>query len=188
MKRTAIKIAKIKLILAFTVFFVIPHVYASERAPISINLIIDGSASFSSVKDEATLWVFNRLDEILVNGDRLTVWNAGTQARVIFTGRIEGDAIETVKRSIRELSPSGSNPDFSTALREAAAEQRQNTGLSYTLLISANPSALSSVITDPQGNLLRFSRVEDFSTWRALVVGLNLDNRVRRAASAFFNN
>jgi len=158
----------------------------SQRAPIDVNLIIDGSESLSAVKEEVSTWVFNRLDQILVDGDRVTVWSAGSSASVIYSGRIEGNSNEAVKRSIRELSPSGTNPDFYGALREASS--RQTSSFSYTLLISASPAALSSVISNPQGNLIRFSRIEEFTEWRALVVGLNLDSRVRAAASAFFRN
>jgi len=178
----------------FLVFFLVfifgfSFIYAqsaSQRAPIDINLIIDGSESLSAVKEEVTLWVINRLDQILTEGDRVTVWNAGTSARVIYSGRMEGDAKESVNRSIRDISPSGTNPDFYGALREASV--RQSSSFSYTLLISASPAALSSVISNPQGNLLRYSRIEEFTEWRALVVGLNLDSRVRDATSAFFRN
>jgi len=157
----------------------------SDRAPIDINLIIDGSDSLTAVKEDVTAWVFRRLDQILVNGDRVTVWNAGSSAIVIYTGGIDSNAErENVKRSIRELSPSGNGADFSGALREAAS--RQSSSYSYTLLISASPGALSSVLSGSQANLLRFSRIEEFSDWRALVVGLNLEARVKRAATAFF--
>ncbi|MCL2441636.1 MAG: hypothetical protein FWD14_07830 [Treponema sp.] len=193
MNKTAVpKTLKNQLPFALAVFFFLFTLFpiqaqtAAGRAPIDVNLIIDGSASLSNVKDEITTWISSRLDQILVDGDRITVWNAGTAARVIYSGRIDADEKEAVKRSIRDISPSGNNPDFTSALREAAG--RQSSGYSYTLLISASPAALSSVISNPQGNLLRFSRVEEFTSWRALVVGLNLDSRVRRAASAYFEN
>jgi len=183
--------SKKAVLLSFLLVFIcgFSFVYAqtaSERAPIDVNLIIDSSESLSAVKDEVTTWVSNRLDQILVEGDRVTVWSAGPSARVIYTGRIEGDAKEAVKRNIREISPSGTNPDFYTALQEASA--RQSSPFSYTLLISASPAALSSVISNPGGNLIRFSRIEEFTEWRALVVGLNFDSKVRAAASAFFRN
>jgi len=170
--------------LVLAVFFGISNAHA-QRAPIDVNLIVDGSASFSGVKEEAASWINNRLGQILIDGDRITVWSAGASARVIYTGRVESNTREAVNRSIRDIEPSGNNPDFSSALREAAG--RQSSSYSYTLLISASAQALSSVINNPQGNLLRYSRVEDFSSWRALVVGLNLDSRVRRATTAYFN-
>jgi hypothetical protein len=179
-----LKNVKITLILGFAVFFGIVPAHA-QRAPIGINLIIDGSSSFTDVKNEVNAWVSNRLDQILAEGDRVTVWSAETQSKVIYSGKIEGaSGKEAVKNSIRDISPSGNNPDFLGALRDAAS--RQDSSYSYTLLISASPAALSYVLSGPQANLLRFSRVEEFSAWRALVVGLNLDAKVKRAASAFF--
>jgi hypothetical protein len=175
--------------LVLALFFCLSPVFGADpqRAPINVNLIIDGSAALSGVKDEITSWVSSRLDAILAEGDSVTVWNAGGQARVVYTGKIGGASDkEAVKQSIRDFSASGSSVDYSGALREAAG--KQNTGISYTLLICASPAALSSTLNGPQANLLRFSRVEEFSGWRALVVGLNIDSKVRRAAAAFFGS
>ena len=158
----------------------------TSRPPINVNLIIDGSLAFSEVREEAVNWINNRLDQILIIGDRVTIWNAGSSAKVIYAETINSNADrENIKKSIRELSLSGNRAAFAGALKEAA--QRQSSSFSYTMLISASPDALSSVLSSPDANLLRFSRIEEFNTWRALVVGLNLDSRVRNAASAFLN-
>ena len=177
-----------KIFLILTAFCCLSPLYGqNQRAPTNINLIIDGSSSLTGVKTEVTNWIINRLDLILIDGDVLTIWSAGASARVIYTGTVDSAAeIESAKRSIRELSGSGSSADFSSALREAAGGRTSST--TYTLLISASQESLSSTISGPQGNLLRFSRVEEFSGWRALVVGLDLDARVRGAAASFFGN
>jgi hypothetical protein len=177
---------KIQLLVILTVFCGLLPLQAqtadSPRAPIDINLIIDGSGAFSGVKQEVTAWVLGQLDQMLVDGDRVTVWNAGTPAKVVYTGTDK----DAVKASIQSLSGSGSSADFSGALRDAAS--RQSSGFAYTLLISATPGALSSLLSGPQAGLLRYSRVEEFTGWRALVVGLNIDNKVRKAASDFFGS
>ena len=170
-------------------FFFLSPLYGEDakRQAIDINLIIDGSAAFSKVREEITSWVFERLDQIMVYGDRVTVWNAETQAKVIYKGVINNSADkEAVKKSIRELSASGDKADFSGALREAARQQGSN--FSYTLLISASNEALASILESPQANLLRYSRVEELSSWRALVVGLNIDTKIKSAASAFLGS
>jgi hypothetical protein len=180
---------KTALTLILAVFICFSPLYGADnaRAPIDVNLIIDGSVYLTDVKAEITSWISGRLDQILVEGDRVTVWSAGAAAKVIYTGKISGDSDkEAVKSSIRDLSGSGTSADFTGALREAST--RQSSSYSYTLLISASTQALSSVISGPQSNLLRFSRVEEFSDWRALVVGLNLETRVRRAAASFFGS
>ena len=167
-----------------------PHIGAEARnTPISVNIIVDSSQALSGVKDEITAWVNSTLvEQILTEGDRVTVWSAGQTAKVVFSGRIDGNPDkDEVKKSIRELSASGDSADFSGALRDAASRQ-QNSPFSYTLLISASPASLSSVLTGAQADLMRFSRVEEFSGWRVLVVGLNLDARIRRSASAFLGS
>ena len=172
----------IALILA--IFCLFPVAGFAQRAPINVNLIIDGSSSFADSKVEIVNWVNSRLDQILIDGDRVTVWGAGSSARVIYSGTINSRSDrDAVKRSYSELSASGTAADFSGALREAA--RIPGTGFSYTLLISASPESLTSVLSGPQANLLRHSRVEEFPGWRALVVGLDIDTRVRRAAAAF---
>ena len=183
MKKTTIP--RILIPLALAVFFGLTPVYA-QRAPIDINLIIDGSQSLSGVKDQILAWTDERLNQILVEGDTVNVWNAGSEASRIFSSRINSiSEREAVLRSIRDISPSGDNADFSGALGEAA--RQGGSSYSYTLLISASPAALSYVLSGPQANLLRFSRVEEFTQWRAIVVGLNIDTRIRRAASAFLS-
>ena len=178
--RQSLKTVKFLLPAVLAAFFGLSNAYA-QRAPIDVNLIIDGSSSFIGVKDEITSWVSGRLDQILVDGDRVTIWAAGSPSKLIYSGSDK----EAAKKSIRDLSPSGNSADFSGALREAAS--RQASGYSYTLLISASPAALTSVLSGPQANLLRFSRVEEFTSWRALVVGLNLDAKVKKASTAFWN-
>jgi len=184
------------LIPALAFFFCIFQVYGeAQRPPIDINLIIDGSLSSASLKDEVTSWVCNRIDQILADGDSVRIWSAGTASKVIYSGSVNSSAErENVKKSILELAASGNvssdGVDFSNSLREAAnrASGLQNSSYSYTLLISASSDALASVLSGPQANLLRYSRVEEFPAWRAIVVGLNIDAKVRRAAAAFWGS
>ncbi|MDR2542911.1 MAG: hypothetical protein LBC80_05630 [Treponema sp.] len=179
-----------KVVLILAVLCLFPFWgYAQQspaRSPINVNLIIDSSSLFADVKTEIINWVNARLDQVLAQGDRVTVWSAGPSARVIYSGTINSQSDrDAVKSSYRELSGTGSSADFSGALREAA--ELQTSTFSYTLLVSASPQSLSSVLSGPQANLLRFSRVEEFPGWRVIVVGLNIDTKVRRAAAAFFN-
>jgi hypothetical protein len=34
---------------------------------------------------------------------------------------------------------------------------------------------------------MRFSRIEEFRGWRAVVIALNIESRVRQAAAAYFS-
>ncbi|MDR2596329.1 MAG: hypothetical protein LBC76_03300 [Treponema sp.] len=179
---------------ALTFLFCVSHVYGdSQRPPIDINLIIDGALSSANLKEEITTWICNRIDQILTDGDSVRIWNAGSPSKVIYSGTVNNSADrENIKKSIRELSGniSSNSVDFSYALKEAAdrASGQQNSSYSYTLLISASADALASVLSGPQANLLRYSRVEEFPAWRAIVIGLNIDAKVRNAAAAFWGS
>jgi hypothetical protein len=167
-----------------------PLLIAQARsAPIDVNLIIDSSKSLSEVKEEVTAWVSrNFIEQVLAEGDNVTIWSAGTTAKVIFTGIICGNSNkEDIKKCIRDIATSGETADFTGALKEAAL-RRQGSPFTYTLLISASPAALEPVLSSGQASLIRFSRVEEFSGWRALVVGLDLEEKVERAAAVFLGS
>jgi hypothetical protein len=164
-----------------------PLLGAQARSiPVDINLIIDGSESLSEVKEEVAAWLSrNLIDLILAEGDNIIVWSAGSAAKVIYSGKIGGNSSkEDLKKSIREFAVSGETVDFTGALKEAAL-RRRGSSFSYTLLISASPDA---VFPSGQASLMRFSRVEEFSGWRALVVGLNVEEKVERATAAFLGS
>jgi hypothetical protein len=186
------KTGYLRLLLLITVFFnLLPlSMFGQDssvalRTPIDINLIIDSSSAYTTVKSEVTAWILKCMDQILEDGDRVTIWSAGAAAKIIYTGRINSVSDkEDVKKNINDISGTGNSADFSGALREAAG--RQSSALNYTLLISASPSSLSALLSGSQSNLLRFSRVEDFSGWRALVVGLDIEQKVKKAAAIYF--
>lgn len=162
----------------------------AERSPINVNLIIDGSTAYSGVSEEVTSWVCSRLDQILVDGDNLTIWNAESSAKVIYSNKISGSQDrEAAKKSIRDLASAAKSgaADFSGALTEAS-RQSQISNFNYTMLISASTDALSSVLQSPQASMLRYSKIEEHSAWRALIVGLNIDSKVKRAAASYFGS
>jgi hypothetical protein len=173
----------------FAVCFSIFPLFA-ERSPINVNLIIDGSTAYSGVSEEVTSWVCNRLDQILVDGDNLTIWDAASSAKVVYSNRINGSSDkEAAKKTIRDLATASksSAADFSGAL-SAASRQSQISNYNYTMLISASTDALSSVLESPKAGMLRYSRIEEHSAWRALIVGLNIDSKVKSAAASYFGS
>lgn len=178
---------RILFMFVIAIFCGFSALYGADRTPIDVNLIIDGSKAFTDSKEEITSWVNSRLDAILAEGDRVTIWNAGSVSKVVFTGSINSNTDrENAKKIIREFSGAGETADFAGALREASL--KQNGDFNYTLLISASSQTLSSVLSGPQANLFRFSKVEDFSAWRAIVVGIGIDEKVRKASASFFGN
>jgi hypothetical protein len=164
----------------------------SRNIPIEVYLIMDGSSAIKNAGDGAVNWVCNYLvDGILRDGDRLTVWNAGERAQIVYSDTLSGaEGKENIKKILRSLSAGGNLADFSGALREAAqrtAARASSRSLSYTLLISGSSSALSPALLGSGANLLRFSRVEEFPSWRALTVALDINSQVQRAAAAYFS-
>lgn len=160
----------------------------TRSAPAAFNLIIDGSAALSNVLDEVTEWIFGELvDRRLQEGDRITIWSAGDTAEVLYSGTLRGgEEKAALKKILQSLSAKGERADFSGALRDALARS-SNQSITYTLLVSASASALSPTLLGPQANLVRFSRIEEFRGWRALVVALNIDSQVRQAVAAYFS-
>jgi hypothetical protein len=181
-------IVKVMFGLVLAVFTAIAPVHGNNArsANIDLNLIIDSSQAYSEVAEDATGWVLNNLiDGLLINGDRITVWSAGEAAKIVYSESIKSDADrENVKRALRSLSAAGTGADFSGALQDAAS-RAVSTGISYTILISSSAAALTPTLLGPQANLMRVSRVEESRGWLALVVGLNLDSKIKQAAAAF---
>ncbi|MDR1576602.1 MAG: hypothetical protein LBS37_11400 [Treponema sp.] len=160
----------------------------TRSAPIEVNVIIDGSAALSGKRDDIAAWISgNLVDSRLREGDRITIWNAGGKAGIVYSDTLKNDADkENVKKTLKSLSAGGDAADFAGALREAAS-RNAGKGITYTLLVSASQAALSSALQGPSADLIRFSRLEESSRgWQALLIALNIDSRIRQAAAAYF--
>jgi hypothetical protein len=155
--------------------------------PLTVYLIFDGSGSIKNGKDAAISWISGYIiDEILQDGDNLTILVAGTRPEAIFSESLQGTAQkETVRELLRSVRTEGSFADYAGALREAAAreDRRAGDGVSYTLLVTG--AAGDSFRHNTLGEFLRYSRVQDFSGWRVQVVGLGLGSRIRKAVSGY---
>lgn len=156
---------------------------------IDVNLIVDGSAALKNAGNEAIAWVSDYLvDKILQDGDRITVWNAGGKARVIHSDTLsEAGGKENIRKILRSLAFEDKTADFSGALKEAVSRTNSGAAMTYTILISGSSSALSPLLLGADSNLLRYSRVEEFPSWRALIIALNINSQVQRAAAAYFS-
>jgi hypothetical protein len=169
-----------------------------RNGPIELNLIIDGSSRLEDTG--ARDWICEDLLEgLLREGDYLRIWIAGEEARIIFQGPL-ADNREALKELIRK-SPPGSAPasasaDFAGALgaalralragREAIPGERPSI-MTCTLLVSSSRSLSPDHIGGALPHL-RYSRVLEFSGWRALVIALDIGPEVREAADSFLSN
>jgi hypothetical protein len=166
------------------------HGLDSRTTPIEVNLIMDGSQAMKNAGNEALAWVSGFLvDGLLREGDRITIWNTAGEAKIIYSETLSGpEGKETIMKTLRGLNFQGNRADFSTALRAAAQRAAASRyGITYTLLICGSSSSLSPLLLGSEASLLRYSRIEEFPGWRALVVALDLNVRVRQAAAAYFS-
>jgi hypothetical protein len=177
--------------LFLAVFCLSPGLYAQDirTGPIDVNLIMDGSAALKNAGNEAAAWVSDYLiDKILQDGDRITIWNAAGKARIVHTDTLSGTGgKEIIRNTLRSLAFEGAFADFSGALKDAASRTNSGSAITYTVLVSGSSSSLSPLLLGSDSNLLRYSRVEEFSGWRVLVIALNINSRVQRAAAAYFS-
>jgi hypothetical protein len=171
-----------------------PKIYPEESRtlPIDLYLIIDGSDSFRSSKDDAVTWVNSRIvDHILLEGDNVTVWNAGDSASIIYQGTIDSsDKKNDLKARLEALVTNGKSADFSTALRELEAKVSgtPKDRLAYSMLITASAGGIEPVLTGNASGLLRWFRSERYERWQVLILGPDIGRNVRAAASEYMNS
>ncbi|MDR0623097.1 MAG: hypothetical protein LBG10_01545 [Treponema sp.] len=165
--------------------------YAQDirTSSIDVNLIMDGSTALKSAGNEAVAWVSDYLiDKILQDGDRITIWSAAGKARIVHSDTLSGaEGKENIRKILRSLAFQDNSPDFSGALKEAVSRINSRSAMTYTILISGSSSALSPLLLGSDSNLLRYSRVKEFPSWRALVIALDINSQVQRAAAAYLS-
>jgi hypothetical protein len=161
-----------------------------RTVPIDMYIIVDGSSAMERGRQEALVWLCTTVvDGILQEGDRLWVWAAADRPKLIYSGAVETDR-ESVKTQIRTIRFQGDQADYQAALGEARAAIGRQGGnrLSCTLLISGSGAKDSPSREAESAGLLRYSRVESFSGWRVLTVGLDIEPRVRRSSASYMTN
>jgi hypothetical protein len=157
--------------------------------PMDMYLIIDGSSSFNKRKNDVVTWLCDYVvDTLLLEGDTLTIWVAGEKAQQVLSESITGpDIKEQVKQVFQSLNPKGRSADYTTALREAAhLEASADQGhIKYTLLVMAGYASFP--MKPETARLLRYSRVQNFTGWKAVAAALGIERDVRKAAASLMN-
>ncbi|MDR1375102.1 MAG: hypothetical protein LBJ24_09045 [Treponema sp.] len=150
--------------------------------PADVYVILDISPAMGEHREEAVQWLCDDLiDGRLLEGDTLTVLVAGENPEPVFSDSLNAEKREAAKQVLRRIPAGGGPADYPGSLKAAASRQTGKAGrISYTLLVSGTigPSAAS-------GGLVRYSKVDEFSGWRVLTVGLGIDQQVKAAAAAF---
>ncbi|MDR1108872.1 MAG: hypothetical protein LBL19_07550 [Spirochaetaceae bacterium] len=174
--------------MVFLIFLFSSFAAAEDRrtVPVTLYLIIDGSEGLKTGKENAVTWVNDYIDRVLQDGDTLTVWLAAEKAELLFSESLKGAVQkETVKELLRSIIPGGGAADYAGALREAAARETRRAGpdIPYTLLITGVAGGFLG--GGGAAELLRYSRIQEFSGWRVQMVGMDLAARVQKAVSGY---
>ncbi|GHU12931.1 hypothetical protein FACS1894161_2190 [Spirochaetia bacterium] len=170
----------------------------TRRVPLDVYVIIDSSTAMGRGKNEAVSWVCDAvLGGTVQNGDRLNLWTAGEKPALLYSGEISADTREDAKKLVRNIRFQDGSADYRGALNQARTQILAGTEysgrsadgrLSYTLLVSgANPKDPPVKEAESAG-LLMYSRVENFSGWRVLTVGLDVGVKVRQNTSTYMKN
>jgi len=185
MKKTIITIMLIAVFGAFLPLFgeEKPSNADQRNTPITVNLIIDGTQSLAGGQNELSNHIIrNLVDSILQNGDRLNIWSAGQTARSLYSDTINSaNDKENIKRILRSLPSQGETADFAGALQAITSSGSR---MQLTMLASVSHNALSPSLLSSAA--FRYSRVEEYHGWRMLVIAPDVNDRVRQAASAYF--
>jgi hypothetical protein len=171
------------LVLAGLLAVVVSPVFAQEEAAsgsgraVDMRVIIDMSSSLARGKAGAVNWLCDTLvDRTLQSGDVLYLAVAGETDEVIFDGIIgDGEQKEAVKEKIRMLKdPEGASFAAKTLERVFATRTAEPESVLVTMIVCGTDITA-------EGNLLRYSRTENFAFWRVITVADGLDEEVNRA-------
>lgn len=162
---------------------------AARAVPMDMYLVVDGSTALKNGRERALQWLCDyAVDGLLREGDRLHIWIAGKTAERIFSETLDEEHTkDSVKTLLRGITLKAVKPDYAGALRDvsgmtaAVGEGR----ITYTLLISG--AGGSSTAGQQLTSLLRYSRAQEFSGFRAIVTDPGIGPMVREAASAYMN-
>ena len=165
----------------------------TRNLPLDLNIIIDDSSAFRESGQEAIDWLNRQfLEQVLLDGDRITVWAAGSRVEQIYSGTVTGSGNEAAELGSRlsSLGMAGAQADFAGALREVSQRLSQPTQgrLSVTMLISASASSLEPLLGGSSRGLLRWSRSLRYQGWQVIVLDPNLGPRVQSAALSYMNS
>ena len=160
--------------------------------PLDMFLIIDGSSALRSSKNDAVSWINQQVvDRILVDGDRITVWNAGDRAQVIYSDTISASSgKDALKEKLKALDAAGKTADFSGAIREVLprVSQTPKERLAYTMLITASAEVLEPALNSSSQSMLRWFRSEKYERWQVLIVEPDIGRKVRQNAQAYMSS
>ena len=160
--------------------------------PLDMYLIIDGSSDLKNYKEDAVSWINQQVvDRILIDGDRITVWNAGNKAELIYSETIsDSSGKNELKDKLMALDTEGETADFASALREVLPRlsQTPKDRLTYTMLITSSAKGMGDAFRGSSQSLFRWFRSEKYEHWQVLVVAPDIGEKVQQSAQAYMRS
>lgn len=156
-------------------------------------LLIDTSTSLSSHYNEALSWIRSTIfQEVLQKDDYVTLIGAGESVQILsetrYTGPESSQGLEKILQSIRLQD---TYADLAGAIRETKRRDSSGSGnnvLSVAILITGTDNR-GAIASGEQAKeleiLLKYSKVEDFPGWKLIVIGLNVDGKIKAAAAEY---
>lgn len=183
-----------KLLIFTILVIIVPRLSAEDRRtiPLDMYLIIDGSLALENSKNDAVSWISQQVvDRILMEGDRITVWNAGDKPEIIHSETISAaSGTGAIKDKLQTLSTEGKTADFSSAMREVLPRVSQTPGdrISYTVLIASSATSLGPAFSGSSQNLFRWFRSKKYERWQVLVIAPDIGGKVQQSAQAYMSS
>jgi hypothetical protein len=142
--------------------------------PLDLFLVIDGSAQMDKARTDTFAWIDSQIvGQMLQPGDTLTIYSAGETSQELYSGEVTADTTP-ITAALADLKTSGTAPNFTDALQDAAKGARKSeknkNRLCFTLLVSGSASGLSNILSGKTAPLLRWSRTESYDRWQALMI------------------
>jgi len=164
-----------------------------RKGPIDLYLLIDTSTSLASHYNEALSWIRSTIfQEILQKDDYVTLIGAGESVQILSETRFEGpESSQGLEKLLQSIRLQDKHADLAGAIRETkrrdASKSTTNT-LGVALMITGTDER-GSLFNGGQAKdleiLLKYSKVEDFPGWKLIVIGLNVDGKIKAAAAEY---
>ena len=183
-----------KLIILTILVNFMPLLSAEDRRtiPLDMYLIIDGSSAMESSKSDVISWINQQVvDRILVDGDKITVWNAGDRAQVIYSETLSSSSAKSgLKDKLQALDTGGKTANFAAAMNEVLPRvtQTPKERLAYTMLITASAEGLEPTLNGSSQSLFRWFRSEKYERWQVLVVAPDIGKKVQQNAQSYMSS
>jgi hypothetical protein len=164
-----------------------------RSGPIDLYLLIDTSSSLSSHYSEALSWIRSAVfEEILQKGDSVTVIGAGESVQILSESAYIGpESSQGLEKLLQSIRLQGTHADLAGAIRVSKrkdAAKSNPRALAVALMITGtdNRETVSNgEQTKDLEALLKYSKVEDFPGWKLIIIGLNVDGKIKAAAAEY---